>query len=275
MVKKIKYSTVFMALSIIISACNLPFGQEPPQDMLDTGPDVQPPDQVVPSNTPEFTYTPSNTPLPTLTFTPTVPMVSVSVDTNCRTGPGTAYDIVGVLHVGETAEVVGQAPYGGSWIIKNPDGAGTCWLWDQYATVMGNTQGLPEYDIPPTPTPTAGFTVDYQQTVTCMGEYAFRFLLTNTGGVTWRSYSVVVTDTTTSTTKTYSGDDFIDLTGCGPAADILMDLEPGESGVAGNWGSGVFPYNPIGHNMTVTFTLYEQDGLLGQSVTVTITFIVM
>jgi hypothetical protein len=105
-----------------------------------------------------------------------------------------------------------------------------------------------------------------------MGQYGFRFQLTNTGSVTWRSYWVSVTDSTTSTTETSFEDDFRDLTGCGPAANILMDLEPGEAGVAGNWGTGVFTYNPAGHNMTATFTLYEQDGLLGQSSTKTITF---
>ncbi len=257
-----------------ISACNLPGVTRPQQTEPGDGSDDQQPPAVVASNTPEFTFTPSNTPLPTFTFTPEVPMVSVSVDTNCRTGPGEPYDIIGVLHVGETAEVVAKAPYGGSWIIKNPDGAGTCWLWDQYASVTGNTQGLPIAEVPPTPTPAAGFTVAYLQTVSCAGDWAFRFQLTNAGSVTWRSYSVVVTDSTTSTTKTFSSDDFIDYTGCGPSANDLMDLEPGEAGVAGNWGpSGLFNYNPAGHNLTATFTLYEQDGLLGQFATKTITFI--
>ncbi|MEW6093515.1 MAG: SH3 domain-containing protein [Chloroflexota bacterium] len=263
--------TSLLILAIGLSACNLPFGQ--PLSGQDEPGDEPPPQQPAASNTPEFTFTPSNTPLPTLTYTPQVPMVSVSVDTNCRTGPGQPYDIVGVLHVGETAEVVGQAPYGGSWIIKNPDGAGTCWLWDQYATVIGDTQGLPIYDIPPTPTPAASFTVSYLQMISCLGDYAFRFQLVNTGSVTWRSYLVVVTDSTTSTVKSFSWDDFMDRLGCGPAVNILLDLEPGETGVAGNWGaSGPFPYNPTGHNMTATFTLYEQDGLAGQSKTVTIAF---
>jgi uncharacterized protein YgiM (DUF1202 family) len=171
MKRKINSVALIIALTILSSACNLPGGQAPVDQNVPPG-DQQPPPPAA-SNTPEFTFTPSNTPLPTLTFTPQVPMVSVSVDTNCRTGPGTQYDKVGVLHVGETAEVVGQAPYGGSWIIKNPDGSGTCWLWDQYATVIGNTQGLPVYDVPPTPTPAANFTVAYLSTVNCMGWYAF------------------------------------------------------------------------------------------------------
>jgi uncharacterized protein YgiM (DUF1202 family) len=81
-------------------------------------------------------------------------MVTVSVNTNCRTGPGVIYDLVGGLLVGEEAVVVGKFTLTNYWIINNPDSSGTCWLWGQYATVTGNTAGLPEYAQPPTPTPT-------------------------------------------------------------------------------------------------------------------------
>jgi hypothetical protein len=112
------------------------------------------------ANTPVVTEIPSNTPLPTETptitptFTPSVPMVTVSQNTNCRTGPGVVYDLNGALQIGEQAVVVGKYTPGNYWIINNPDAAGTCWLWGQYATVTGNTAGLPEYTPPPTPTPT-------------------------------------------------------------------------------------------------------------------------
>ncbi len=98
----------------------------------------------IPSSTPFPTDTPTITP----TFTPTVPMVKVSVDTNCRTGPGVIYDRVGGLLVGEEAVVVGKFTPGNYWVINNPDSSGTCWLWGQYATVSGNTAGLPEYTQP-------------------------------------------------------------------------------------------------------------------------------
>ncbi len=98
------------------------------------------------------------TPTVTLTPTPSVPMVSVSVNTNCRTGPGQAYDIIGALMIGEQAEVVAGAVGGGYWIIKNPDRSGECWLWANYATVVGETGGLPMYTPPPTPTPVYNWT---------------------------------------------------------------------------------------------------------------------
>jgi hypothetical protein len=107
-----------------------------------------------------ITDTPTITPSPTVTLTPTpsVPLVSVSVNTNCRRGPGSPYDIVGTLLVGGQAEVVGIAANGGYWIIKNPNQSGECWLWDNYATVAGQTSGLPLFTPPPTPTPTPNWT---------------------------------------------------------------------------------------------------------------------
>ena len=96
---------------------------------------------------------PTDTATITPTPTPSVPTVSVSQTTNCRTGPGTGYDLLGSLAVGQTAEVVGKYTPGDYWIIDTPGGTGTCWLWGQYATVGGNMSGVPELAAPPTPTP--------------------------------------------------------------------------------------------------------------------------
>ena len=53
---------------------------------------------------------------PTITYTPTssIPMVTVSVGTNCREGPGKIYNLLDGLMVGEQAEIVKLAPAGGS-----------------------------------------------------------------------------------------------------------------------------------------------------------------
>ncbi|MBK8781996.1 MAG: SH3 domain-containing protein [Anaerolineales bacterium] len=82
------------------------------------------------------------------------PTVTVSTATNCRTGPGQAYPSIFGLPVGQIAEVVGKNTSTNYWIIKIPNGNGTCWLWGQYATVTGDTSALPTVAIPPTPTPT-------------------------------------------------------------------------------------------------------------------------
>jgi len=86
--------------------------------------------------------------------------VVVSVDTNCRSGPGSDYELVGALVVGEQAKIIAQAEIdeeGASiqyWIIENPDKDGLCWLWGEYASVGGDTWSLPVITPPPTPTET-------------------------------------------------------------------------------------------------------------------------
>jgi len=137
-----------------LSACNLPSGQAtetPTPDLaltvtaLANGGDT--PEVPQETATPEFTATPE------LTFTPSVPEVTVSQNTNCRTGPSVQYDNIGALLINQTGIVVGKSTQTGYWIINNPGKSGTCWLYPQYATVSGNTANLPEYPVPPTPTP--------------------------------------------------------------------------------------------------------------------------
>jgi len=90
-------------------------------------------------------------PAPTATSAgPATPTVSVNSATNCRTGPGTAYDLVLTFQPGATAEVIGKYSPSNYWIIKTPTG-GTCWLWGAYATVQGNTAALAEMVPPPAP----------------------------------------------------------------------------------------------------------------------------
>ncbi len=95
-----------------------------------------------PTPPPEMTETP---------FQPPMPLVSVSVSTNCRNGPGTDFELLGNLQAGDVAEVVGKYPSMNYWIIKNPQKAGNCWLWGEYATVLGSTALIPLVTPPPTP----------------------------------------------------------------------------------------------------------------------------
>lgn len=157
-----KKSILVLSLFLIfaLTACNMPGGAPPTVDLaatvtaqallLESESGAQNPAEQLPLSTatPEFTATPE------LTGTPTVPQVTVSVNTNCRTGPGTAYTIIGALVIGQVGTVVGKNSSTGYWIINNPGSTGTCWLFPQYATVSGNTANLQEYSIPPTPTPT-------------------------------------------------------------------------------------------------------------------------
>jgi hypothetical protein len=113
-----------------------------PEEILpqpDEVPDEQEPaDGVIPE-----TATPTGTP---------VTLISVSVDTNCRIGPGRVYDWLGFLAVGEEVEIVARDPSGYYWYIKNPTADGFCWVAGDYASIVGETQPLPVYTPMPTPT---------------------------------------------------------------------------------------------------------------------------
>lgn len=230
------------------------------------------------TNTPEFTFTPSVTleptltPTPTSTFTPNTLMVSVSVETNCRSGPGKAYDILGVLPAGQPAEVVGHSTSTDNWIIKLPSKPSvTCWIWSQYATVSGNTADAPDVPIPPTPTPAAAFTVAFVDTTACAGEYAFQFQVDNTGSVTWESISIVITNNNDSTTTTHTRDSFRSYEGCTLQSN-QQNLEAGEGGLVANINPGQLLYNPAGIPFTAVVKVCPEDGLAGTCLTKTINF---
>ncbi len=106
---------------------------------------------LAPTSTPQPTFTSA----PVFTSTPSRVIITVSADTNCRSGPGLDYDIVGALTIGQQADVVGKSSTTNYWIIDNPLAAGTCWLWGEHATINGDTGGLQEVAIPPTVTPLA------------------------------------------------------------------------------------------------------------------------
>jgi hypothetical protein len=154
-----KSRIVFSILStlLIILACNVPSAAPETEtpDFPATLTAIAVEDEIVqPPLVDQSTETAPETFTPILpTPLPTAPMVSVSVDTNCRTGPGQSYDYLTALRVGEQAEVVGKytsstPPY---WIIRR--GSITCWLWGQYATIAGDVSSVPEMIPPPSPTP--------------------------------------------------------------------------------------------------------------------------
>lgn len=157
----------YLSLIGALLACNLPSGeatQTPTPDLALTltalagsTPTIT---ATLATSTPIFTSTPG------FTSTPSVPQVSVSTNTNCRTGPSTQYDLIDGLFVGQTATVVGKNTATGYWVIQRLNGSGTCWLWGQFATASGNTAALPEYPVPPTPTPTKTPTPSNTPTIT-------------------------------------------------------------------------------------------------------------
>lgn len=105
---------------------------------------------------PTSTLEPTLTPPPAFTATPSRVVVMASADTNCRSGPGEAYEVIGALKAGLQAEVVGKNLAANYWIVKNPNNpAETCWLWGQYVTVIGDAASVQEVAAPPTAIPPA------------------------------------------------------------------------------------------------------------------------
>ncbi|MDL1944121.1 SH3 domain-containing protein [Chloroflexi bacterium CFX2] len=228
------------------------------------------------------TLTPTQTFTPTLPFTatPSIPLISVSVNTNCRTGPGKVYPLVGALLVGEVAEVYGRDPTGRYWYIRNPDrGDGFCWVWGEYATLAGPFLSLPVFTPPPTPTitftptptitptPSPNFTVKYEGKDSC-SEWWLEVRVKNTGSTPLRSMRFRIKDTVTGTENVALSDGFTNLDGCS-TTQTKDKLAPGDEFIIS---SPLFSYDPTGNKMRVTLTLCTQNSQKGRCVTQKISF---
>jgi uncharacterized protein YraI len=91
----------------------------------------------------------------TTTATPasSAPMLTLRDTTNCRTGPGTNYDIVFTYPSGTTLQIVGHYEPGNFWLVKSDKSpTGTCWMWSGSVDATGNYQAVANATPPPTPT---------------------------------------------------------------------------------------------------------------------------
>ena len=160
MKKEIVFS--LMAMALVTLACGFPSAATPAPNLEATqlaatiaalqqtqnAPATAPATVVVPANTDAATAVPTVA----VTVAPTKPMLSVSVNTNCRTGPGIKYPITGSILINGSFEIVAQAPGSTPYvIIRNPDGGADCWAWLEHATVTGDVTSLPILAIPPVP----------------------------------------------------------------------------------------------------------------------------
>lgn len=106
---------------------------------------------------------PTETPTVTLTPTSSVPYVSVSVETHCRSGPRIDYPNLTDILVGEKVIVLATYPYADYVIVQRENGAGSCWLWLKYA----DQQDFSGYNLPiATQPPTSTFTFTPSPTYT-------------------------------------------------------------------------------------------------------------
>lgn len=217
------------------------------------------------SELPTMTASPSFTPEPT--GTSTVPMISVTVDTNCRTGPGRDYERVGILLVGETTEIIGRDAFGQYWYVRNPDvGPEYCWVSGEYAVISGNTLALLVQPVPGEQG--VNFEAEYRGQGQCSGEFWSDIRLTNTSRGTFKSINLVATDKETGDIRSYTGNEFSFRDGCAPLRGVSSIAA--ESSVMIS--TPAFAYNLNAHNMSVAITLCAEANLTGQCVTRIITY---
>ena len=84
------------------------------------------------------------------------PLVTAIVNANCRSGPGTVYDVVGSLPEGQTAEARGRDELGGWWWIRLPATDSDCWISNLTVNINFSAADLAQVPAPPTPTPSLG-----------------------------------------------------------------------------------------------------------------------
>jgi hypothetical protein len=161
--------TLLSALTLILSliACNFPGSGEqisPPGDvqtaaaltvealLLTPASPAASTEQAV---LPILSATASPTAGPTATITPTysVPMLRLLENTNCRSGPGTDYQIVYTYLVWKELEIIGAYPQENFWLVKSPESpTGECWLWGGSVEIKGSYWSVPSVTPPPTAT---------------------------------------------------------------------------------------------------------------------------
>lgn len=223
---------------------------------------------------PTLTFTPTWTPEPTFTHTPSVPMVSVSVDTNCRFGPGKPFELLGALLVGEQTEIIARDPSNVYWYVKNPDRGGFCWLWGYYATTTGDIASLPVFTpmptptFTPTPTPIIDFNVSFREKDSCGANHYVEFRLENIGSAMFQSVWVTVTNNDDAETTDITYEKFEEWDGCA-VNQTYEDLDPGDIGFTT---SNALVNDPTGKSFNATIKACTQPTLGGTCVTKTLNF---
>jgi hypothetical protein len=243
----------------------------------------------IPSNTPPFfTDTPAFTASPLPSATSSKPMISVSMETLCRLGPGVVFDRVGSLPVGVFAEVVGVDPSHAYYFIRNPSQPESyCWVWGFYATTVNNFTGVPILTPAFTPTlvltatrtntptvtgtttPVVNFTITNPAIRDCNGEKFLDVTITNTGNTIFRSGSVAVSAANSgSSVPENASNVFEDKLGCAIKYS-QSDLAPKE---VGNLNSAAISFDIAGDTLTISVKVCPEDNLAGTCSAKSITF---
>jgi len=281
MQKRKAFLYLTLLLMLVLQACNLPSSAATVTPTIDPMLAVEmtltavaelvTPTAVPPTLTPTPTLSPTPvfTVTPNFTSTPTFAYVTLSEATNCRVGPGLAYDLVDTFLVGQTIEVIGKHPFDNYWYVRSPNNANVyCWMWGFYAT-GANLNNVPILTPPPSPTsaPVPSFNATYVNSGKCIAWWS-RVTVLNNGPVAFRSIAMTIKDTVTNETKSSSLDGFQDVNAC-ILSTINSKLDPGESATV------VTPSltaDPAGHKVELSLKLCSENGQGGECITKSIEF---
>lgn len=165
--------------------------------------EAQPSQTTVPSETatepPQATIAPASPIVPTTQLV--YPIISATVDTNCRVGPSPQYARISYLAVGQTANVRGRNEAGTWWYIENPQNKNSyCWVWADTTQVSGEIASLPVITPPPATTVMAdnlSFQAVFSNIHACGGSTFAVFGVSNNGSTGFQSGRVAIKDMTT------------------------------------------------------------------------------
>jgi uncharacterized protein YgiM (DUF1202 family) len=166
-----KYVLISVAILMVFSACSLlpaatptvdPVAQAIAQTMAVQNAAAtliaqsQPLTQPTAGPVPTVAVAPTVAPIPTNPPPTAVPAVKVTAtkNANCRSGPGGNFDYLGVLNLGETANVLGKnLSHGTWWKVTLASSGKECWVTGDAVTLSGDANTVPLLVSPPTPTP--------------------------------------------------------------------------------------------------------------------------
>lgn len=138
----------------------------------------------MPTNTipgPLFSATPSPAEPTLLPTSAGVASLIALTATNCRSGPGKLYPVVGYLSANQVATVFGRNENSTWWYIANPDKPGEfCWVNAETTEISGDTAGVPVVLVP-TLVPVLDFDLGFAGVLKCGSTEYLIFRVTNTG----------------------------------------------------------------------------------------------
>ena len=198
----------------------------------------------------------TETPAPTLEPV----FADVMKESNCRTGPGSAYDLVATYQTGTRLQVLAK-DLGGGFIFTQNSGKPEeqCYILANNVKLTGDISILPQFTPLPSPTAAPNFTATFKKFDLCKGDVYAQFVIVNTGSLPFRSAYIKVTNLKTNESDEKVVDAF-DLT---TACIIAKNIAPLDPGATGYLSSELFLHDPRGNKLRAVFQICTEKSLKG------------